>query len=184
MWSNYPKGCTCAFQCYWIWRLVTDAQFLYDTYYINRSKPYSWGNPTYSTKNVYTYIYCLGLSTFQCPCTLSKFPHRLESNPVGQTSPLTLVLDLVLWEWVCGSQTCSDSVMHLHLTALGETRLERGNNNVCVWRRNFNNWQVIHFYSTYDIIHWINDWWHRVLQNKTFISSEQSLNFKHTTASQ
>lgn len=46
----------------------------------------------------------------QVVVVFSVFPHRLESNPVGQTSPLTLVLDPVPWEWGFGNQTCSDFV--------------------------------------------------------------------------
>jgi len=60
------------------------------------------------------------LKDYSCPQIffVVVIPHRLESKPVGQTSPLTLVLDPVSWEWVCGSRTCSDNVMHFCLTNL------------------------------------------------------------------
>lgn len=51
----------------------------------------------------------------------------------AEASPLTLVLDLLLWKWARGAQTRSDTVAHLHLSALRR----------CIRRRAAGEWQML-----------------------------------------
>lgn len=176
------KGCArnfCAFDCYWVWILLVDAvrmvQLLYD--WLNGSIP-----NIFNHKCVYIYMtYCI--KTFSSIAIFLVFPHRLESKPVGQTWPLTLVLDPVPLEWVCGSQTCSDTVLHLCLTNLWltwETSAGERNRSVCVWRRrdgDFNNRLVTHPYSRHDsICPNVNSRFDAAHERQTIISNGLCLN--------